>query len=158
MKVVVMATALEAGVVTPSDRFDTFNGHLVLGKRVIGEAENQRTGWLTATEGLAYSCNAVLAQIGLRIPKERFHQTFLDLGYSRYPGSGLGSERRGLVPPLPWRNPNYEQASVSFGHELSVSLWQHAAGLATVLRGGEYRPLTLIQPVERHGLPPTPPL
>lgn len=158
MKVVVMATALEAGVVTPDDRFDTFNGHLVLGKRVIGEAENQRTGIITAAEGLAYSCNAVMAQIGLRIPKETFHQAFLDLGYSRYPRSGLGSERRGLVPPLPWRNPYYEQASVSFGHELSVTLWQHAAGLATVIRGGEYRPLTLIEAVEQNGVRRTVPL
>jgi len=150
MKVVVMAAALEAGVITPETRFDTFDGHLQLGGHAIGEAENQRTGILSATEGLAYSCNAVLAQIGLRIPEERYHQTFLELGYSKYPGSGLGGERRGHVPPLPWKA-NWEQASVSFGHELSVSLWQHAAGLASVIRGGEYRPLVLLESIEQAG-------
>src|SRR5260221_133009 len=112
MKVVVMATALEAGVVTPSDRFDTFNGHLVLGKRVIGEAENQRRGGLAAREGLAYSCTGVRPKMGLGTQRDRFPQPFLALGYSRYRGWGLGRGRGGLVPPLPWRNPNYEQASV----------------------------------------------
>jgi cell division protein FtsI/penicillin-binding protein 2 len=39
-----------------------------------------------------------------------------------------------------------------------VSLWQHAAGLATVLRGGEYRPLALIEAVEQGGVRRTIPL
>src|SRR5262249_178786 len=42
--------------------------------------------------------------------------------------------------------------SVSFGHQLSVTLWQHAAGLATVVRGGEYLPLSLIDAVEQGGV------
>jgi hypothetical protein len=151
MKVVVMATALEAGVITPTSRFDSFNGHLQLGGHKIGEAENQKTGILTAAEGLAYSCNAVLAQIGLLIPQKDFHQRFLDLGYSKYPNAGLGAERRGSVPPLPWK-PNWDQASVSFGHQLAVTLWQHAAGLASVIRGGEYRPLALVEAIEQGGV------
>lgn len=151
MKVVVMATALEAGVVTPDTRFDSFDGHMHLPGRTISEAENQRTGWMTASEGLAYSCNAVLAQIGMRIDPVRFHDTFLELGYAQCPRSGLGDERRGLVPALPWR-PNWSQASVSFGHELAVTLWQHAAGLATVVRGGEYLPLRLLDAVEQNSV------
>ena len=151
MKVVVMATALEAGVVTPDTLFDSFDGHMHLPGRTIQEAENQKTGWMSASQGLAYSCNAVLAQIGMRIDPVRFHDTFLDLGYAAYPRSGLGDERKGLVPPLPWK-PQWSQASVSFGHELSVTLWQHAAGLATVVRGGEYLPLRLVDAVEQGGV------
>jgi cell division protein FtsI/penicillin-binding protein 2 len=151
MKVVVMATALDAGVVTPEDRFNTFNGHLRLGSREIGEAEGAQTGIISAARGLAYSCNAVLVQIGLRIPAEVLHSRFLELGYSRYPDTGLGGERCGTVPKLPWAR-NYAHASVSFGHEMLVTLWQHAAALATVVRGGEYRPLTLIEAVEQGGV------
>jgi len=33
-----------------------------------------------------------------------------------------------------------------------VTLWQHAAGLATVIRGGEYLPLRLIDAVEQNGV------
>src|SRR5206468_821904 len=49
MKVVVMASALEQGVVRPDESFDTFNGHLHLGTREIHEAEgDHHTGWITA--------------------------------------------------------------------------------------------------------------
>ena len=59
---------------------------------------------MTATEGLAYSCNAVLAQIGMRIDPVR-PDTFLELGYARYPRSGLGDERR--PGPGPALRPNW---------------------------------------------------
>jgi len=150
MKVIVMASALEAGVVRPEEKFDTFDGHFRLGRREIGEAENSRTGWITAAEGLAYSCNAVLVQIGTRVPAEELRGRFLGLGYAQRPGSGLGPERSGQVPVLPWK-PNWEHASVSFGHEMLVTLWQHAAALATVVRGGEYRPLAIVDAIEQKG-------
>lgn len=151
MKVVVMASALEAGVVRPEEKFDTFDGHLRLPGREIHEAENSRTGIISAAEGLAYSCNAVLVQIGLRVPAEELRGRFLGLGYSKRPGSGLGPERPGLVPALPWK-PSWAHASVSFGHEMSVTLWQHAAALASVVRGGEYRPLAVVEAVEQGGV------
>ncbi|MFN0009443.1 MAG: penicillin-binding transpeptidase domain-containing protein [Planctomycetota bacterium] len=151
MKVVVMASALEAGVVRPEDEFNTFNGRFRLGGHAIGEAENSKTGWITAAEGLAYSCNAVLVQIGIQVPDAVMHGHFLGLGYSQRPGSGLGPERTGYVSPLPWTK-NWTHASVSFGHEMSVTLWQHAAALATVARGGEYRPLAVVDAVEQGGV------
>ena len=151
MKVPVMAAALEAGVVRPDDKFDTFDGHMKLPGREINEAENSRTGIITAAEGLAYSCNAVLVQIGMRVAAEELRGRFVGLGYGQRPGSGLGPERPGYVRPLPWR-PNWTHASVSFGHEMSVTLWQHAAALASIVRGGEYRPLTVIEAVEQAGV------
>lgn len=151
MKVAVMASALEAGVVQPEDKFDTFDGHLRLPGREIHEAENSRTGIITAAEGLAYSCNAVLVQIGLKVPAAQLRGRFLGLGYSQRPGSGLGPERTGQIPVLPWK-PSWAHASVSFGHEMLVTLWQHAAALATVVRGGEYRPLAVVEAVEQGGL------
>lgn len=151
MKVVIMASALEAGVIRPETPFNTFNGAIKIGPRTIREAEGARSGWISAAEGLAFSINAVLVQIGLRVPAETLHQNFLSLGYAQYPRAGLGGERPGRIPSLPWKDA-YEHASVSFGHELSATLWQHAAGLATVVRGGEYRPLSLIEAVEQNGV------
>jgi cell division protein FtsI/penicillin-binding protein 2 len=79
------------------------------------------------------------------------HDTFVELGYGAYPNAGLGGERRGDVPELPWRTHN-QHASVSFGHELMVTLWQQAAALATVVRGGEFRPLRLVDAIEQSGV------
>lgn len=152
LKVVVMATALDEGVVEPTSTFRTYGGHFKIGTREIHEAEGQKKEQpvVTAAEGLAYSLNGVLAQIGLRIPADHFRQRLVDLGYSRYPQSGLGGERAGMLPPLPWK-PSWSHASISFGHELMVTLWQHAAALATVVRGGEFLPLRLVDAVEQQG-------
>jgi cell division protein FtsI/penicillin-binding protein 2 len=62
----------------------------------------------------------------------------------------LGPERGGLLPRLPWKR-DWTHASLGFGHEISVTFWQHAAALAAVVRGGEWRPLNLIDAVEQNG-------
>lgn len=159
MKVVVMATAVDSGVVALDERFNTFEGHFVLdGKRPIHEAEGEHSGWMTPAMGLAYSCNAVLVQIGLRIPAAELYARFKALGYAHYPGAGLGSENCGRIPAWPWDR-LWKQASVCFGHEMQVTLWQHAAALASVVRGGSYLPLRLFEAVEqgeRHEALPEP--
>ncbi len=150
-KVLVMAAALDQGVVQPDEDFNIGNGHYVLGPRIIREADNPKiSGHATAAQILAYSVNAGMVQIGPRVDAPILRQYFLDLGYGRAPQSGLGPESSGYIPALPWK-PVWTHASVSFGHELSFTLWQHAAGLATVIRGGEYLPLRLVDAIEQGG-------
>jgi hypothetical protein len=151
LKTVIMATALDLGKVTPQSRFDTFDGKFHMPSRTISEAEGALTGVITAEQGLAFSINAVLVQIGLLVPQQELRAYLIDLGYAQYPGAGLGGERCGMLPKLPWRAHN-EHASISFGHEIHVTLWQHAAALATVVRGGVYRPLSLVSAVEQNGV------
>ncbi len=150
MKIVTMASALEEGVVWPKSEFDVGNGvyrvHYPDGRpsgRRIREAQGAPTGRLLAEECLAFSVNAGLTQIGLRMEDAAFHGYLEKLHYGEAAGSGLGSERVGHLPPLPWSYA-YTHASVSFGHEISTTLWQHVAALATIARGGVYRPLRVI--------------
>ncbi len=151
-KVIVMATALDDGKVEYNEEFDTHNGHYFIpgSRREIKEARGAPTGVIEAWEALAFSVNAVMVQIGMRVDDEHFAQKLELLGYSKRPNSGVGTERRGSIPGLPWRA-SQSHASVCFGHEVLVSLWQHAAGLATVMRGGEYLPLRMIDGVEWNG-------
>jgi hypothetical protein len=151
LKVAVMASALDEGVITPESRFDSRNGNYAIEGRKIREAEGgDKRGVVSAAEGLAFSINAVLVQIGTRMDDVAFHDHLAGLGYGRHPESGLGPERRGLFTPTPWKK-KLTQASVSFGHEISVTLWQHAQALATVLRGGHFRPLRTVKAVEWNG-------
>lgn len=150
MKVPVMACALEAGVVRPTDVFDVGQGTYYAGKHKITEAKNSRTGRLTATECLAWSINAGLVQIGLRCEPEFMHAKLRALHYGELPRTNLGGERAGMVPSLPWKR-DWSHASVSFGYELKMTLWQHAAALAAVVRGGEWLPLVLVDAVEQNG-------
>jgi cell division protein FtsI/penicillin-binding protein 2 len=151
-KVLVMAAALEADAVYPEEIFDTHNGtYWFEGRRSpIREAEGHQTGLLSARYGLAHSVNAILVQIGTRVPAEFLHEKLEQLGYGAVPAVGLGRERDGHLTDLPWKKP-YTHVSVCFGHEVGVTLWQHAAGLATVLRGGESRPLSLVRGIGLNG-------
>ena len=38
---------------------------------------------------------------------------------------------------------------MGFGHEISTTVWQHATALATVIRGGVYRPLRILRAIEQ---------
>lgn len=152
-KVIVMATALEAGVATPEKSYDAHRGlwRIPNSTRLIHEAEGQRFDQATATEGLAFSLNVVLTQIGLSVEDSVFRGKLEDLGYTEWPNANLGTERRSKIPELPWSRA-YTHASVSFGHEVQVSLWQHAEALATVLRGGDRKSIRLVSEVAQNGV------
>jgi cell division protein FtsI/penicillin-binding protein 2 len=147
-----MAAAIEAGVVDLSEEIDVGHGgeFRLPNGRVIHEAEATKQGLLTPAECLAYSVNAGMAQIGLRVRDAELFARFDAMGYGRTPDTGLGGDRPGRLPRLPW-DEKYTQPSFSFGHEWMTTLWQHAAGLLTVVRGGEYVPLTLVSAVEQNG-------
>jgi cell division protein FtsI/penicillin-binding protein 2 len=168
-KVLIMACALDAGVVDLDERIDV--GHDGLFRlpetgRLIHEAEHSKEGLLTPAECLAHSLNAGMSQIGLRVAPELIHARYAAMHYGERPVigpgpgvGGLGTERGGYLPPLPWSRKN-THTSMCFGHECAVTLWQHAAGLATVVRGGEWTQLSLVKAIEQDGmrydLPPLP--
>ncbi len=149
-KVNVMACALEYGAVRSSQEFDVGHRSYAIGRRTIHEAESSKTGVLTVAECLAHSVNAGLAQIGVLVPDAYLREKFVALGYAATPNSALGGERPGYLPKLPWKR-EWTHASISFGHELKVTLWQHAAGLAAILRGGERVSLRVLDRVEQLG-------
>ena len=154
-KAIIMGLALDAGVTTPDESFPTYAGSGIrVGRRTIREAEGAPTTALaTAAEGLAFSCNAVLVQIAHKMEASYLRSKLVELGYAQRPGAGLGPELPGTLPALvdgTW-NKSYAHASVAFGHEVGVTLWQHAEALATLLRGGTSRPLRLLRSMDRDG-------
>ncbi|MFT4537642.1 MAG: hypothetical protein ACI835_000072 [Planctomycetota bacterium] len=160
-KVPVMASALDAGVVHPDENFATYPGQGLLvidpkrgSSRRIREAEGApREPQISATIGLARSVNAVLVQIGLRVPAAELRKRLSALGYGRSVNVELGPESAGYLPALKkgtWSRV-HTHASVSFGHEVSTTLWQHATALATIARGGAHVPLRMIRGVEQEG-------
>ncbi|MBM3977680.1 MAG: hypothetical protein FJ299_11910 [Planctomycetes bacterium] len=157
-KVVTMACGLESGSVRPEDPFDVGHGAYPLtvgGKsRTIREADGSMAkGRVSAAQCLAYSSNAGMAQVSLRIDDVWFRERLVRLGYGARPGTGLGPESPGNLPPLErghWTR-LYTQASIGFGHNLEVTLWQHASALATILRGGRRCVPRLLASVEQDG-------
>jgi cell division protein FtsI/penicillin-binding protein 2 len=154
-KALIMAAALDQGVVKPGDRFQTFadQGGIRLGSRHISEARGApKEAEISASMALARSVNAVMVQIGALVPAPELREYLHRLGLGQRPGVGLGPEAPGYVPALDSKNswsPHFTHASVSMGHEISVSLWQMASALATVVRGGEQLPLRLVRAIRQ---------
>ena len=158
-KPLIAATALDLGVVRPDERFKTHERSFHLGdivegcrRRPIGEARNSALGadgTLSLREGLAHSVNAVMVQVGLAIPMDNLYSTLINLGYGQRHKTELGSTSPGIVTPYDRWTQCYTQASVSFGHELMCTLWQHSAALSSIIRGGEWRPLHVLRGVTR---------
>jgi cell division protein FtsI/penicillin-binding protein 2 len=153
LKVITMASALDAGTVSVHEKFDVGTGPYVVpgSRRKVFEAEGTVHGELSPAECIAFSSNRGMVQVGLTMSAEVFDGYLRALGYGAPVRTGFGSTAfREIAPSEKWSRA-YDQASFAFGHGLATTLWQHAAALATVVRGGEYRPLTLLRGVSVGG-------
>lgn len=162
-KLVTMALALEGQHVTPTMEFNAGNGHFVVhsrpdgtgGARVIREAEGAISGRATASDMLAYSNNAGMVQVGLRVPVAEWRAAVPLLGYERPASPNLlgpgASNPRGSIgelgtEPLAKRWSRIRShASVSFGHSIMTNLLQHTEALCALTDDGERRPLRFVR-------------
>ncbi|MHC4375805.1 MAG: penicillin-binding transpeptidase domain-containing protein [Planctomycetota bacterium] len=162
-KLVTMALALEGQHVTPTTEFNAGNGHFVVhsrpdgtgAARVIREAEGAISGRRSASDMLAYSNNAGMVQVGLRVPVEEWRAAVPQLGYERPAspsllGPGVSNPRgsigeRGTEPLRKRWSRIRSHASVSFGHSIMTNLLQHTEALCALTDDGERRPLRFVR-------------
>ncbi|OYV99516.1 MAG: hypothetical protein B7Z62_00135 [Deltaproteobacteria bacterium 37-65-8] len=134
-KVFTLASALEMGVVSATDRFFCENGSYRYAGRVIHDTH--RYGWLTAPEIVKFSSNIGITKISERMDGNRFYDMIRAFGF----GSRTGIELRGEVPGIAPSRRGFEsrirRATVSFGQGISVTPLQLAAGVAAVVNGGK---------------------
>ena len=144
-KIITAATALDLGVVTPTDRFDC-NGALQIGGYSISCHKRGGHGHgFTFAYGLQQSCNPTLMQVGARIGADNFYDYFEKFGYLEKTGVDLPSEVKGLFHKKEAIGAT-ELATASFGQRFKVSILGQLTAIAAVANGG-----TLITPylVER---------
>lgn len=159
-KLVTMAMGLDAGVVDPNSnvmgvgRFDVGHGQdwpipREFGLRTIDEAQGAPTGIQSLAACLAHSINAGMVQVGVKLSPAHFRGKLIELGYGKRPNAGLGGENFWPLKPLSGWKVRNEQVSISFGHNISVSLFQHAENLSAILRDGLWRPLVMVRAVSQ---------
>ena len=78
-KIITMAAGLEAGVVSPGDRFYC-PGYKVVEDRRIHCAKRTGHGSQNFVEGAQNSCNPVFIEVGLRLGVERYYKYFRQFG------------------------------------------------------------------------------
>ena len=136
------AAALQAGTVSPETVIQTAPGQLAIGNRVIRDAHPQ--GALTVTQVIQKSSNIGAAKMALGLKPETLWTLFDQVGFGTQPRSGFPGEVSGrLRAHAGWRP--IEQATMSYGHGISVSLLQLARAYLIFATDGEIRPATLVK-------------
>ncbi|MDB5924310.1 MAG: peptidoglycan glycosyltransferase [Betaproteobacteria bacterium] len=143
------SAALEAGLFKPETVIQTAPGYLTIGNRTIHDAHPQ--GALTVSQVIQKSSNVGAAKMALSLPAENMWTLFRQVGFGAVPASGFPGEVAGKLRAYATWKP-IEQATMSYGHGISVSLLQLARAYTVFANDGEVVPLTLIKreaPVER---------
>jgi cell division protein FtsI (penicillin-binding protein 3) len=140
MKPFTIALALETKRVTPETTVQTAPGRLTIGTATIGDAHP--LGLLTISQIIERSSNIGTAKIALQMPPEEMWEMFTRVGFGQQPKFSFPGRAAGRVRPFKsWRP--IEQATMSYGHGISVSLIQLARAYMIFARNGEIVPLSL---------------
>jgi len=144
-KTLTFASALENGIVTPTERVFCENGRYQVGRFTIRDAHPE--GWLTARDVFKHSSNIGTLKIALRLGEERFKTTIDAFGFGRRIDIGLVEEASGVVP-YGRRWGDVRTSTISYGHGVSVTGLQLAQMTAVVANRGVLVPLSLVDRVQ----------
>ena len=142
MKPFAIAKGLDMGIVDPLTTIQTAPGKLTIGDRTIGDTHNY--GLLTVAQVVAKSSNIGTAKIALEIPPATLYDTYSELGFGRAPNIGFPGASSGRMRPAKTCRP-IEQATMSYGHGISVSLTQLVRAYTALARNGDVIDLTLFK-------------
>lgn len=142
------AAALEAGLFRSDTVIQTAPGQMTVGNRKIHDVHPQ--GALTVAQVIQKSSNVGAAKMGLALQPEALWNLFSSAGFGVPPRSGFPGEVSGrLRAHATWRP--IEQATMSYGYGISVSLLQLARAYTVFSSDGVLYPVTLLKrdiPVE----------
>ncbi len=132
-KVILLAGALEEGVVHPGDQFFGENGAVQVGGVTI--KDHEKYGWLTARDILVHSSNVGAIKIGQKLGKSLYYHYISSFGFGTLTGLDLPGETPGLMRrPRGWSA--LSLSVLSLGQEISVTPVQIATAFAAVANGG----------------------
>ena len=136
-----VALALDAGKV----RYDTLincAGKLTIGKATISDTKDH--GTLSVAQIIQKSSNIGVAKIAAMMPAQQMWEMFDAVGFGQPPRLGFPGEVGGRLRPWKTWLP-IEQATMSYGYGISVSLMQLVRSYMVFARDGDLIPLTLLR-------------
>jgi cell division protein FtsI (penicillin-binding protein 3) len=142
MKPFTVATAIEAGKVSPHTVINTEHGVYTLGNWKIHDSHPEPM--LTVAQIIQKSSNVGAAKIALKLKSETMWEGLADSGFGEQTGSNFPGEAAGkLRAPKTWRP--IEQATMAYGHGISVNLLQLARAYTIFATDGELKPISLLK-------------
>jgi len=142
LKPFTIALALESGKVHPETMIATAPGRLTLAGYTIRDVHPASA--MSVGQVLQKSSNVGAAKIALGLPSEAMWQLFHRLGFGTAPQLGFPGAAAGRLRPYRSWHP-VEQATMAYGHGISLSLLQLARAYTVFARDGELVPLTLVK-------------
>lgn len=142
LKPFTVATAIETGKVRPNTLINTEHGVYTLSNRKIHDAHPDSV--LTVAQVIQKSSNVGAAKIALLLNSETMWKGLADSGFGMPTGSNFPGEATGkLRDPKTWRP--IEQATMAYGHGISVNLLQLARAYTIFANDGELKPISLLK-------------
>ena len=146
MKPFTTALALDSNRVRPDSTFNVAPGRMTIGSNTINDAHAY--GVLTVEQILQKSSNVGTVKMALQMPPQEMWQLFTQVGFGQAPDIGFPGAVAGRVRPHRSWKP-IEQATMSYGHGISVSLLQLARAYSIFARDGELIPVTMLKHADR---------
>ena len=145
MKIFSVASALDAGAVTPDTGFE-IGGSFQVSPKVKAIHDVDFDAYLTVSGIVKRSSNIGASKIALRLGREKLHAGLAQFGFGHRTGIELPGERNGrLRDASTWRD--IELATMSYGYGLTVTPLQVAAALASIGNHGVYREPRIVDEV-----------
>jgi cell division protein FtsI (penicillin-binding protein 3) len=138
-KPLTMAAALDAGVTTPQQRWDS--SPVPIGRFHISDSHPVGRA-LTIPEVLTHSSNTATARIADAMGPERMNALFRSLHFNERMPIEL-RERAGTLYPHEWARSTV--MTTGFGHGIAVTPLHLATAYAALVNGGIWRPATLLK-------------
>ena len=140
MKPFIAALALDRGKLRVDSQIDTGNGRMTIGTATI--SDTKRHGMMSVAQIVQKSSNIGTVKMAQQFSPDEMWHLFDQLGFGTQLNLGFPGETSGrLRPAKSWRP--IEQATMSYGHGISVSLIQMARAYMVFARNGELVPLSL---------------
>ena len=142
MKPFTAAFALESGNYKPDTLINTDGGKMSIGPATIHDAHG--VGTVTVSQVIQKSSNVGAAKMALSLTPEYMFNSLAKLGFGKAPQSGFPGEVSGRLRPYQTWRP-IEQATMSYGHGISVSLLQLARAYTVFTSDGELKNISLLK-------------
>ncbi len=144
LKPFTIATALDSGKYFPNTKVNTNPGRLALGKYTVRDSRNY--GIIDVATVIKKSSNVGASKIALSLSAKRLWQILTQVGFGYISGSGFPGEVAGRLAHFSeWYR--VQQASISFGYGIGVSLLQLARAYAMLGNDGILPPIRFLEGV-----------
>lgn len=134
-KIITATTALMENNASVDDRFFC-GGSKLVGGRCIHCHKRTGHGSISFAEGIKFSCNVALMDIGARVGASKLIEYFYKLGLMEKTGIDMPGEGRSIVHKLEDIG-EVELATMSFGQSFQITPMQHLRAISCCINGGK---------------------